>query len=266
MKITTRDGLEVELAVPQPGTGPSFFVVSQPKAGSTLFNRIMRPVSEQVGASFYSLPNELHALGLPARTVGPDVNRLFRPQGFAYGGFRGIENPIRLPNFAAGRIVALVRDPRDMLCSLYFSEAFSHKPPGTAASPELAKRFEQRRQAALSETIEAFVQRRGDGLLATYVQMLEKIDGLAPRLWRYEDVIFDKERWIRDVLDHLGLAYDARRVANVVSRNDLRPAAEDASQHVRRVTPGDYREKLSPPTIEVLDAKFAPILDRFGYR
>lgn len=46
---------------------------------------------------------------------------------------------------------------------------------------------------------------------------------------------------------------------------DRRPAQERPDKHVRRVTPGDHREKLQPATIARLNEAFGDVLERFGY-
>jgi hypothetical protein len=50
-----------------PSTGEdvaSVFLAGLPKAGSTLLNRLMRPIPEAAGLAFYALPEELRSLGV----------------------------------------------------------------------------------------------------------------------------------------------------------------------------------------------------------
>ena len=39
----------------------------------------------------------------------------------------------------------------------------------------------------------------------------------------------------------------------------------ESMTHRRRVTPGDYLDKLKPSTIRTLNRRFADVLSRFGY-
>jgi len=52
---------------------------------------------------------------------------------------------------------------------------------------------------------------------------------------------------------------------NILENADFQVDKEDISKHKRRVTPGDFMEKLAPETIMVLNEKFAAALACFGY-
>ena len=121
---------------------PSIFIVGLVKSGSTLLNRIMRPITAAAGLTYRSPADEMFKRGLNFKKSTVD----FEPFGYAYGGFRDLPWP--LPDYAGGRTVVLVRDPRDALTSFYFSMAYSHVPPGTADSPDLLRAFEVRRDRA----------------------------------------------------------------------------------------------------------------------
>lgn len=265
VNFTLKDGKTVTLTMPEPGTGPSAFLVSLPKAGSTLFYRLMTPISNRAGLPYYSFPNELHSAGVPFSDITEGLADMFAPTGYTYGGFRGFDRTMTLPDYADGRTVLLVRDPRDMLTSLYFSEAKSHVAPGTSASDALLKQFEQRRERALAMSIDEFVLQRSAGLAASYESVIEAIGDKRHKLFRYEDVIFDKPRWVAETLDYLKLTAPPKLVANVIEKNDIRPSSEDQAQHIRKVAPGDHREKLRPETIAELDGRFAALMERFGY-
>lgn len=265
IRLTLKDGRALPLTLPEPGSVPSAFVVSLPKAGSTLFYRLMTPIANRAGLPFFSLPNTLHDIGVPARDVATGLSDVFRPIGYTYGGYRGIEPGMELPPYADGRTVVLVRDPRDMLTSLYFSEAKSHVAPGSSASDTLLKQFEERRRRALSTAIDDFVLGRAGGVLFSFETVLRELEGKAHKLFRYEDVIFEKRRWVDETIAYLGFDVPERLIATVVEKNDVRPAGEDDAKHIRKVAPGDHLDKLQPATIAELNRIFAAVLDRFGY-
>lgn len=265
IEVPLKTGGTVALDVPPPGAGPSCFLIGLPKAGSTLLNRLMRPLTAKGGLAFFSLYNALHAVGVAMGSVSIDEDSVFTDAGYAYGGFRGTDTLRRLPAFANDRTVFLVRDPRDMLTSLYFSEAISHVPPGTALSTEAAAQFEARREAARAETIDAFARRRAADVIASYRRTVACVDKVEHRLYRYEDIIAAKEPWVHDMLRYLRLSVPAPLVQSVIARNDVTPKAEDPTQHIRRVAPGDHKDKLAPDTIAWLDEQFADVLARFGY-
>lgn len=235
----------------------SLFLVGLIKSGSTLLNRLMKPVTESAGFVFEAPANDLRQQGLELR----DADLTFVAEGHAYGGFRNLPWP--LPNFAAGRTVFLARDPRDALTSLYYSIAYSHRPPGTIAGDALLRGFEARRARALDQVIDDFVLQEAP---ARARQIEETLRHLPPhRLYRYEEVIFAKQAWVTDMMGYLGLVVPDRRVTQIVAKHDVMPSEEAPHEHIRRVTPGDHREKLRPETIQSLDIILSSVLRRLGY-
>jgi hypothetical protein len=235
----------------------SVFIVGLLKSGSTLLNRIMRPITAAAGLTYRSPASEAVARGLDFEKLTVD----FEPFGYAYGGFRDL--PWRLPDYASGRTVVLVRDPRDALTSYYFSMAYSHVPPGTAESPNLLTAFQARRDRARSITIDDFVLSEAPGHARAMRRILANAP--QPRLYRYEEIIFDKQAWATDMVEYLALPASPLLVSKVVARNDVIPPEDAPLEHIRHVTPGDHRDKLRPETIAALDARFARLRKKMGY-
>jgi hypothetical protein len=152
-----------------------------------------------------------------------------------------------------------------MLTSLYFSLAQSHRPPGLGAGGALAAAFEEKRQEANRIDIDEFALGSARVVAGQYRAVERKLHGIPHKLYRYEDIIFDKLAWTNDMLAYLNLSVRAAVVERAVAKNDVRPEVEDMAQHVRRVVPGDHVEKLKPATIEQLNAQLAPILQTYGY-
>jgi hypothetical protein len=261
------NGQRCAFTVPPPGdeSKSSVFLLGLPKAGSTLLNRIMRPLTERCGLTFVAVQEVLRDIGVRPQDYPDDINQVFAPRGYAFGGFRSLPGEMTLPAFAAGRTVLLVRDPRDMLTSLYFSLAVSHRPPGQGAGGQLAESFEQKRELLNSTPIDEFVLDSARIVAGQFRQVETKLVDIQHKLYRYEDIIFDKLAWTRDMLNYLGLEPRPVQVERVVAQNDVRPVSEDVSQHVRKVAPGDHRDKLKPETIAQLTEALAPVLTRYGY-
>lgn len=254
-------------SAPPPGDGAvdSVFLVGLPKAGSTLLNRLMRPVVTASGLSFVGLQEIMYGMGVAAQDIPAEVNQAFQPKGYAFGAFRSLPGGLRLPQYATDRTVLLVRDPRDMLTSLYFSLARSHRPPGRAVGGALAETFEEQRQEVNRTSIDSFVLERAAIVAGQYRTVEAKLARIAHRLYRYEDIIFDKLSWSRDMTAYLGLTVAPDTLEQIVQANDVRPEVEDPAQHVRKVVPGDHREKLTSATIAELNLRLEPILRRYRY-
>jgi hypothetical protein len=261
------EGHPCTLDVPPPGEAAiaSVFFIGLPKAGSSLLAGLMRPLVQASGLAYLAVQEAMFQMGVPPNLIPAEVNQAFQPVGYAFAGFRGLPGALALPPFAADRTMLLVRDPRDMLTSLYFSHAYSHRPPGQGVGGQLAETFEQRRATAQSLDIDAFVLDRAKMVAGQYRVIGRKLAGVPHQVYRYEDVIFDKLTWVNHMLNRFGLAPPRSLVERIVAESDERPAQEDPSRHVRRVTPGDHKEKLAPGTIAALDAQLGPALEAYGY-
>jgi len=255
------------VSLPEPGNTAirSVFLIGLPKAGSTLLNLVMQPLCVKAGLSAFSLHNTFHNMGITARDYPTEVDPLFVEYGYAYLGFRTWIARHAMPRAADGRVIFLVRDPRDMVVSLFFSQAFSHRPPGGTVGGEAIRKFEERRRAIAGKNINEFVLEVADTVSRGYAATVKKLETVGHKIWRYEDVIFEKQRWVEEMLDYLDLNVPDAMVKRVVRRHDLLPDAEEIHRHVRKVTPGDHRNKLSEGTIAKLNSVFSDILGRFDY-
>jgi len=198
------------------------------------------------------------------------------------GCFGPLRTFIRIPDMDESRILLHLRDPRDVLVSMYFSYCYSH-------SGEVAGGTGYRKAVA-DNGIDDFVlelamaQRQpvsgdyGTGAhlweiagnvqqrYRTYVEQL--LEGSHPNvvLLRYEDMISDLDGWLGKVAEEFEVDDPAtvKRLAD-----HYRPAfqrkSENAWVHMRKVTPGDYLEKLRPATIAELDRIFGDMLACLGY-
>jgi hypothetical protein len=209
--------------------------------------------------------DQLWSSGIPFGAVPPEVSGIFVQHGYLFGGFRSFPPRMTMPKWASGNIVLLVRDPRDMVVSLYFSEKYSHTPPGTELSPLQYEQFLEERAKSLSSELEQFCLGKAPLVSNQFNVIHHKLDGLKHQIYRYEDVIFEKRKWLDDMTDYLKLEVAEATIAAVAARHDIVPSAEDPFQHIRKVKPGDFREKLKPETISALSEAFAHILDRYGY-
>ena len=66
-----------------------------------------------------------------------NYQHVFQPQGFLYSAFGGFIEGI--DNLEAYKILLLIRDPRDVLVSSFFSTAYSHPLPGSTRLCHLQK-------------------------------------------------------------------------------------------------------------------------------
>jgi len=244
---------------------PSVYVFSLPKAGSVLLDSIMRGLSERVGVTYVSLLGQFFELGLTEKDIPSSASKVFVDNGYCFGGFRAYPKTFEIPNLATRRSIFLLRDPRDMLVSHYFSMRSSHADPGKALMT--SRKSLPRRDRARVMNVDEYAL----DLASYYVRQLDRyIDVLeASRdmftVFRYEDVIFNKRAWVADICNAFGWDVPERARNRIADRNDVVPRAENEAKHIRQVAPGDGMRKLKSETIEKLNQLFEKQLDYFGY-
>lgn len=189
---------------------------------------------------------------------------IFRPKGYLYSAFGGY--PVGIPNIEKYRVILVVRDPRDVLVSRYYSKAISHSPPPKGSDKR--DKFMRDRDRAQSMTIDQFVIEKSKKLRHTLDQYINGLLNDHPQVHiaRYEEMTADVEQWLVDLLTYADLSPPEELIQEIIQEAEaVKAKKENPSDHVRKGRPGDYREKLNPDTVEKLDDTFSRALNRFGY-
>lgn len=249
---------------------PAWFVLGVRKSGSSMFNRAVKLLAKFNAVNWIDIAGDLFENNVPAPRWSPTTP----PEGLivggnCYGGFRDLPLGLtRDPVFADARKVLLVRDPRDAIVSEYFSTRGTHSLPKFAEDGDEGAREDllRRREVAQQVSVEDFARAEGQRMADTverYVRLLGD-----PRLLvlRYEDIIFDKVKMVQQVTDHFGWKVGQGQIGAILKWIDVVPEQEDPSAFIRKVTPGDHREKLSAETIAGLNRVLGRGMEAFGYR
>jgi hypothetical protein len=247
------------------------------KGGSMLLHRILRDICQKNKIAYYS-PNE-----------GPDrqlpFEQIFHGEDFI-AERNGCFGPLRffVPTAAleSAKIILHLRDPRDVLTSMFFSYCFMH--PG-----EIEGNTGYRKEVA-EAGVDKFVLDMCDenciryrGQYGTGLRFTNHVGNLRDRyhsylrevvgrpnvsLVSYEEMVLDFPSWLKKGLVAFGLEDAGETYAFLMERHGqaVKPTGEeDVWSHKRRVTPGDYKEKLKPETIAELNRRFAEVLEALGY-
>jgi hypothetical protein len=243
---------------------PHYFVLGVRKSGSSILNTMVSALAKRQGVSYVDVPGQLFKAGLKndAWRADPAMGELLRG-GNLYGGFRNAPVGIfDLPAFKQAPKILMVRDPRDALVSEYFSNAYSHSLP---VAGEGRTTMERIREEALASSLESYVLERAEPLRRTMAEYTPLMLDPNTRVFRYEDVILHKRALLTEISRHFKWPVHERHLELILGWADVIPDKERPQQFVRRVVPGDHRDKLSGDAIRRLNLILQTPMRSFGY-
>ncbi|MBT8472145.1 MAG: sulfotransferase domain-containing protein, partial [Marinicaulis sp.] len=170
--------------------------------------------------------------------------------------------PVRLPVPVEGllaevdKVIIHLRDPRDVLVSMFFSWVYSH--------PGVDEGVRERHQ---EHGIERFVMHEAIALKEKYQLYIDNYLSLPQStLLRYEDFVLDRPAWLQSFLEAAGANPDRGRYRKLASVNHAAGVTEEnVRAHIRKAAPGDHREKLEKSTIEKLNRRLESVLTALDY-
>ncbi|MDF1823588.1 MAG: sulfotransferase domain-containing protein [Verrucomicrobiales bacterium] len=239
------------------------------KSATQYVKSILRKLADEQGMRLaalndYAFQSDLPYLDKVSTDEIEQYQHVFYPNGIVYSAFGGMVQGIkRLEDYS---IILMIRDPRDILVSMYFSKAKIHRSP----RKESGKRedFDRERSLAQQMSVDEYVLHEMEDLRSRFAQYEELLGdaGCHVHLVKYEDMVTDFDDW----LDKLILFCDFRPGPKIIEglrrRHRKRiPKAENQDRHLRKGLPGDYAEKLKPETISALNSYFSNVMKRFGY-
>jgi hypothetical protein len=149
------------------------------------------------------------------------------------------------------REVLLVRDPRDMACSM---RAYSRKRGFQGFGPS--------KDASIEDTIR-WLSHSGAAGLVEYMQRR------GPRLHvaRYEDLVGRPRETLISLLEHIGASTDPDTVTEMLARlaTERTQRAEHATSDSVQSSVGRWRSELTPAQRELAETLFRPHLEALGY-
>ena len=188
---------------------------------------------------------------------------IFRPHGFLYTVFGGLVEGI--PDVDRYRTVIMIRDPRDVLVSGFYSYGKSHATP---KDRKKAGEFEAFREKVSRQSVDDFVLDMSENTrwrMQQYLDLQRSSESVC--ILRYEDMLADFQTWLNRLLEHCQWEISAATRQELLSsaNEGQRISGENTTSHRRQVVPGDHRRKLQGETIERLNEQFAEILTAFDY-
>lgn len=225
----------------------------------------------------YHSPN-VPSSGLNARRLLTD-KELWSSRTGCFGPVRFFVDIPRVDDY---QVLLHLRDPRDVLVSMFYSYCFIHNGEIQADTGYRAR--------AAQEGIDAFVLAKASGdssrypgdygtgghvedligdVPSRYRRYLDQLIGRPNvRLLKYEEMVTDYRSWLTRFIEPFPVA---NRETVIEQQVALAPTFfpkrdSDVRNHVRHVTPGDHKSKLQPATISRLNDIFSDVLEALHYR
>lgn len=241
-------------------TEPSVLFFTVHKCASMLMARMLATVNRQtLGLTHLNLAGYFWdgsaTGGEPVFThLNRHAQRYFLDQGILYAPLR---HYVDIAHLERARAFVMLRDPRDVLVSGYFSARYSHRPP---ANPQRRQAFLDHRAKLETTSLDDYAMAFAPGVLERY----EIYRRHFPRdvLLTYEHMWHDFSSFIDRLAVILGIELDdnlRRELTAMAGVGDDRQ--DNMLAHRRKGTPGDFREKLRRPTVDRLSDMFSDILD-----
>jgi hypothetical protein len=204
---------------------------------------------------------------------GEKIDKIvFEENGFVYGPIRLSASP-RSPvykklvepacdvDFIRSKIaIFLVRDPRDILVSLYYSFGYTH---GLSSVDGIREIQEQSRGEIQRQTIDEYALESAHSIVGNF-ETLDKLSKACTRsvVLRYEDMIDRWDCFVEGLTKYLEIK---PTVLTQIHQKSRPREKEDQESHRRSGKPGEFGSKLKEPTIASLNTTFQDVLGRFGY-
>jgi hypothetical protein len=195
-----------------------------------------------------------------------------QPYGHIYGPVRLLEpsHPsfslteelLKPKNLAQKRVIIMVRDPRDLLVSMYYSFGFSHP---LSPNPEIGQYQQERRTRIQPIGLDEYARLSAPHLAARF-ERLGKVYGRTRTknrlLLTYEEMVLDFDSFYRKLSLFLELEPGVR---NKLFNRTRPEKSEHPDQHKRNGAPGGFQRKLSGQTIEEIERILGKVMAAFRY-
>jgi len=228
-------------------------------------------------------PAILRASGMEIHDPGRDFilsrrNRSQLTQGFPGG---AIVTPLYVPGEVFESIPKhaenwrgfwVMRDPRDMVVSRYFSNRYSHE----LRNQDLARERRELEQLPFEEGLARMIEDLG-GRTSELLRCLDSWVGMDrdPRikLVRYEDLAGKNGlATMQSILGHCGISLSRNAMKKIWRRNDFRKLSggrdrgnTDPRHHYRRGVAGDWRNHFTSRHCRLFRKTSGDLLQRLGY-
>ena len=196
----------------------------------------------------------------------------FKKKGYIYGPIRisadprtpeykMLTIPASQPEFIRDKIaIFLVRDPRDILVSSYYSFAYSH---GFSSVKEIRNIQESGQKIIQNTLLDEYVVSFAYQQIKNF-EIIKKLSNSCNRslILKYEDMINNFDCFIAQLCEYVSIE---KNVVQEIYQRSRPKLNEDILSHKRSGKVGGFRDKLKKDTIKSINSKLEETLSMFGY-
>lgn len=234
---------------------PPVILLTVHKAASSLLSIRLGDFFRQKGFAVADLSTYFAKTGLDQRAEFVRSASLRRNAFCAPGVFHcAVRWEVEIPCMDKMKVLLVLRDPRDVLVSHYFSTLYSH--------PVINPEFFDLKEQAKSMTIDQYVQFIAPQFRKRYEHYRMMISTHQVLFLKYEDLILRPADFEKQLGEYLNIPVKA---GEIVRESDFQIDTENPSAHKRQVKAGDHRSKLKPETIQWLNDFFIEDIRALGY-
>jgi hypothetical protein len=176
---------------------------------------------------------------------------------------------VSIPKPARYKTFFVVRDPRDIVVSWYFSAKYSH--PLIDPIPRLRKRLEKlSMQQGMKYIIDAWDEFGLFEAQRSWMQTPEDVRGA--RVFRYKTLAADNFLFLKKLFDYLKIELPEKELNELYKRHEFatitggrQQGVADQSSHYRKGVPGEWRRYFDDSTMAYFKRRTGDLLEVLGY-
>jgi len=256
------------LAGPNDNGDKNIFHCCIEKTASRWMMQIMADpmVQEKTGLEFFN-PGRSYTFPTYREDLkaGFPLNTIVSPLYITYEAFSSIKKPINYKAFF------VMRDPRDLLVSRYFSRRYSH-PILNEVQEKEKKRLNE---ISFEDGIDYLIELLVDKHKPLYFTMTPWIKAYNPAVFvcRYEDLVGKNQiKTFQVIFKHCEIALPKRKLVKLLKKYSFEKLAkgrkqgrEDPKSHYRKGIPGDWQNHFNSHHKDLFKKHVGPLLIDLGY-
>lgn len=249
------------------------------KSASVFLHKLTSDVTDMLNIDYHSINHENHFDLIKSKSWNYFIETNNRT--LCFGPIRIGEAEPNIPeNIESYSVILHLRDPRDVLTSLFFSQLYSHSRKNSGFNPSNDQINQWQKDG-----IDKYITDRVPLFKKRYEIVCNNLLNRKNTIFiKYRDMVYNYGQWLDEFLSAFYLSNSSKlSIFNPQTfslklqkreihkklyekyRAEFQVESENIYKHKRQITPGDYKRKLSPETIGFLNSEFRDILKQLKF-